>query len=154
MHWVLYAIFLLMFIMNRAKTLILFFFEQFNSVLNEAASMLQIENDFFWTDCLSIIEILVWVIEENKDDCNQLKCFELRKIEKIEIEVFNWFKKTMTSFCIFNNISFLFIQNLLNMTSWWSISAISIDTVNFLWLSMMRLKRILWVMIFLDIFSS
>jgi len=48
-----------MFIMNKAKTLILFFFEQFNSVLNEAASMLQIKNDSFQTDCLSIIKILV-----------------------------------------------------------------------------------------------
>ncbi len=103
---------------------------------------------------LSIIEILVWVIEEDEVDRDQLECFELKEIEKIEIEVFNWFEKTMTSFHIFNNISFLFIQSLLNMTSWWSISAISIDTVNFLWLSMMRLNRILWVMIFLDIFSS
>jgi len=150
----LYVISLLMFIINRAKTSILFFFEWFNSVLNEAASMLQIENDSSWMSCLSIIEILVWVIEEDEVDCNQLKCFELREIEKIKIEVFNWFEKTMTSFHIFNNISFLFIQSLLNMTSWWSISAISIDTVNFLWLSMMRLNRILWVMIFLNIFSS
>ncbi len=63
-------------------------------------------------------------------------------------------QKTMTSFYIFSNISFLFIQNLLNMISWWLISAINIDTVNFLWLLMMRLSRILWVMIFLNIFSS
>ncbi len=142
-----------MFVMNKAKTSILFLFEQFNSVLNEAASMLRIENDSFWTSRLSIIEILVWVIEEDEVDRDQLECFELRKIEKIEIEVFNWSEKTMTSFCIFNNISFLFIQNLLNMTSWWLISTISIDTVNFLWLLMMRLNRILWVMIFLNIFS-
>jgi len=27
--------------------------------------------------------------EEDEDDCNQLECFELREIEKIEIEVFN-----------------------------------------------------------------
>ncbi len=155
MHWVLYAIFLLMFIMNRAKTSILSLFEQFNSVLNEAAFMLWIENsNSFWTSYLSIIKILVWMIEENKDDRDQLECFELRRIEKIKIEVFNWFEKTMMLFCIFSNISFLFIQSLLNMTSWWSISAINIDTVNFLWLSMMRLNRILWVMIFLDIFSS
>ena len=154
MHWVLYAIFLLMFIMNKTKTLILFFFEWFNSVLNEAAFMLWIENDSSWTSCLSITEILVWVIEEDEVDRDQLECFELREIEKIEIEVFNWFEKTMMSFCIFNNISFLFIQSLSNMTSWWSISVISIDTVNFLWLSMVRLSRILWVMIFLNIFSS
>jgi len=154
-HWVLYAIFLLMFVMNRAKTSILFFFERFNSVLNEATSMLWIENDSFWAviemSRLSIVEVLVWVIEESEVDSDQHECFE---IEKIEIEVFNWFEKTMTSFCIFSNISFLFIQSLLNMTSWWSISAINIDTINSLWLSMMRLSRILWVMIFLDIFSS
>ncbi len=158
LHWVLYAIFLLMFVMNRAKTSILFFFERFNSVLNEATSMLWIENDSFWavieTSRLSIVEVLVWVIEESEVDRDQLECFELSEIEKIEIEVFNWFEKTMTSFCIFSNISFLFIQSLLNMTSWWSISTINIDMINSLWLSMMRLSRILWVMIFLDIFSS
>ncbi len=157
-HWVLYAISLLMFVMNRAKTSILFFFERFNSVLNEATSMLWIENDSFWavveTSRLSIVEILVWVIEESEVDRDQLGCFELGEIGKIEIEVFNWFGKTMTSFRIFSNIPFLFIQGLLNMASWWSISAINIDTVNFLWLSMMRLGRILWVIVFLDIFSS
>ncbi len=154
MHWVLYVIFLLMFIMNRTKTLILFFFEQFNNILNKAAFMLQIKNDSSWMSYLSIIKILVWMIEKSEDDRDQLECFELRKIEKIKIEAFNWFEKTMTLFCIFSNISFLFIQSLLNMTSWWLISAINIDTVNFLWLSMMRLSRILWVMIFLNIFSS
>ncbi len=158
LHWVLYAIFLLMFIMNKAKTSILFFFEQFNSVLNETMFMLWIENDSFWAvieiSYLSIIKILVWVIEENKVNRDQLECFELREIEKTEIEVFNWFEKTMTSFHIFSNISFLFIQSLLNMTSWWLISTINIDMINFLWLSMMRLNRILWVIIFLDIFSS
>jgi len=154
----LYAIFLLMSVMNKAKTSVWFFFEQFNNVLNKAAFMLQIENDSFLiiveTDHLSIIKVLVWMIKESEVDRDQLKCFELRRIEKIEIEVFNWFEKTMTSFHIFNNISFLFIQSLLNMTSWWLISAISIDTVNFLWLLMMRLNRILWMMIFLNIFSS
>jgi len=29
------------------------------------------------------------MIEESEVDCDQLECFELRKIEKIEIEVFN-----------------------------------------------------------------
>jgi len=29
------------------------------------------------------------MIEENEDDCNQLECFELKRIEKTEIEVFN-----------------------------------------------------------------
>jgi len=61
--------------------------------LNEAAFMLWIENDSFWavieTSHLSIIEILVWVIEEDEVDHDQLECFELREIEKIEIEVFN-----------------------------------------------------------------
>ncbi len=125
-----------MFIMNRTKTSILFFFERFNNVLNEAMFMLWIENNSFWAviemSRLSIIEVLVWVIEESEVDRDQLECFELSEIEKIEIEVFNWFEKTMTSFRIFSNISFLFIQNLLNMTLWWSISAINIDTVNFL----------------------
>ncbi len=157
-HWVLYAISLLIFVMNRAKTSILFFFERFNSVLNEAMFMLWIKNDSYRaaieTSCLSIVEVLVWVIEESKVDRDQLECFELREIEKIEIEVFNWFEKTMTLFCIFSNISFLFIQSLLNMTSCWLISAINIDTVNFLWLLMMRLNRILWVIVFLNIFSS
>ncbi len=68
LHWVLYAIFLLMFIMNRAKTSILFFFEWFNSVLNEAAFMLQIENDSSWMSRLSIIKTLVWMIEKSEDD--------------------------------------------------------------------------------------
>ena len=121
LHWVLYAISLLMFIMNKAKTLILFFFEQFNSVLNEVTFILWIENDSFWavieTSHLSIIEILVWVIEKDEVNRDQLECFELSEIKKTEIEVFNWFEKTMTSFCIFSNISFLFIQSLLNMTS-------------------------------------
>ncbi len=57
------------------------------------------------------------MIKEDEVNYNQLKCFELREIEKIEIEVFNWFEKTMTLFRIFNNISFLFIQSLLNITS-------------------------------------
>ena len=68
--------------------------------------MLWIENDSFWAviemSRLSIVEVLVWVIEENEVDRDQLECFELSEIEKIEIEVFNWFKKTMTLFCIFS----------------------------------------------------
>ncbi len=63
-----------MFVMNRVKTSVWFFFEWFNSVLNEAAFMLQIENDSFWAvnemSRLSIIEILVWIIEEDEVDCN------------------------------------------------------------------------------------
>ncbi len=93
LHWVLYVIFLLMFVMNRAKTFVWFFFEQFNNVLNEAAFMLWIENNFFWAviemSHLSIIKVLVWMIEKDKDDHDQLKCFELKEIEIIEIKVFN-----------------------------------------------------------------
>ncbi len=57
------------------------------------------------------------MIEKNENNCNQFKCFKLKEIEKIKLKVFNWFEKTMTSFHIFSNISFLFIQNLLNITS-------------------------------------
>ncbi len=97
LHWVLYVIFLLMFIMNKAKTSILFFFEWFNNVLNEVMFMLWIKNDSFWAviemSRLSIVKILVWVIEESEVNRDQLKCFKLSEIKKIEIEVFNWFKK-------------------------------------------------------------
>ena len=107
--------------MNKTKTSILFLFEWFNSILNETMSMLQIENDSFWTvvetNHLSILEIFDWKIEVNEVDRDQLKCFELREIKKIKMKVFNWFEKMMTSICIFSNISFLFIQSLLNMTS-------------------------------------
>ncbi len=147
-----------MFIMNKAKTSILSFFEWFNRILNEVTFMLWIENDSFWiiveTDHLSILEIFDWEVKVNEVDRDQLECFELKKIEKIEIRVFNWFEKMMTSICIFSNISFLFIHDFSNMTSWLSMSAINIKTVNFLWLSMMRFDRILWVIVFLNIFSS
>ncbi len=70
-----------MFIMNKAKTSILFFFEWFNNVLNKAMFMLWIENDSFWAviemNYLSIVKILVWVIEESEVDHDQLECFEL-----------------------------------------------------------------------------
>ncbi len=144
--------------MNKANTLVWFFFKRFNSVLNEATFMLWIENDSFWivveTDRLSILEIFDWEVEVNEVDRDQLECFELEEIEKIEIEVSNWFGKTMTLICIFSNIFFLFIHDFSNMTSWWLMSAINIETVNFLWLSMMRFDRILWVIVFLNIFSS
>ncbi len=71
-----------MFVMNKAKTSILFFFEQFNSVLNEAVFMLWIKNDFSRISRLSIIEILVWVIEEDEVDRDQLEYFELREFKK------------------------------------------------------------------------
>ncbi len=38
---------------------------------------------------LSIVEALFETVEEIEVDCNQLECFELSKIEKIEIEIFN-----------------------------------------------------------------
>ncbi len=78
----------------------------------------------------------------------------IERDQKIEMKVFNWFEKMMTLICIFSNISFLFIHDFSNMTSWWLMSAINIETVNFLWLSMMRFNRILWVIVFLNIFSS
>ena len=133
LHWVLYVIFLLIFFMNKANTSVWFFFKQFNNVLNEVTFMLWIENDSFWivveTNYLSILEIFDWEIKVNKVDHNQLKCFELKEIEKIEMRVFNWFKKTMMLICIFSNISFLFIHDFSNMTSWWLMSAINIETI-------------------------
>ena len=77
--------------MNRANTSVWFFFERFNSVLNEAMFMLWIENDSFWivveTDHLSILEIFDWKVKVDEVDRNQLKCFELKEIEKIEMKV-------------------------------------------------------------------
>ncbi len=146
-----------MFLMNIAKISVLFFLEWFNRILKRAAFMLWIEKNSFWvieTDHLNIIKTLLKAAEEIKVDHDQLECFELNKIEKIEIEIFSWSEKTMISCCIFNNISFLFIQSLFSITSWCSISAISISTVSFLWLSIMRLDRILWVITLLNIFSS
>ncbi len=83
--------------------------------------MLQIENDSFWivveTDYLSILEIFDWEIKVDEVDRDQLECFELREIEKIEMKVFNWFEKIMMLIHIFSNISFLFIHDFSNMTS-------------------------------------
>ncbi len=144
-------------LMNIAKISVWFFFFRFTSAWKEATSMFWIKNDSFWmneTECLSILKILLWAAEEVKVDHDQLKCFVSDEIEKIEIEIFNWSGNMIVSCLMFNNISFLFIQSLLNMTLWCSISAISIDIVNFLWLSIMRLSRILWVIVFLASFSS
>ncbi len=158
LHWVLYVISLLIFFMNRVNTSVWFFFERFNNVLNETIFMLWIKNDSFWIvveiNHLSILEIFNWKIKVNEVDCNQFECFELKEIEEIEMKVFNWFEKTMMLICIFSNILFLFIHDFSNMTSWWLMSAINIETVNFLWLSMMRFNRILWMIVFLNIFSS
>ncbi len=71
-HWVLYVISLSISVINKTKTSVWFFFNQFSKDLNEAASMLWIENDSFLvvveTDRLSIIEVLVWMIKESKVD--------------------------------------------------------------------------------------
>ncbi len=91
---------------------------------------------------------------EEFDDRDHFECEALTDIEKTEMGASNWFGKTMTSFCISSSISFLFIQDFPNMTSWWSISAINIETVNFLWLPTVRLSRILWVMAFFVSFPS
>ena len=91
LHWVLYVISLSISVMNRTKTSVWFFFDWFNRVLNEVAFMLWIKNDSFLvvveTDHLSIIKILVWMIKESEVDRDQLECFELKRIEKIEINV-------------------------------------------------------------------
>ncbi len=148
---------LLMSLMNIAKISVWFFFFRFMSAWKVMTSMFWIKNDFFWmneTERLNILKILLWAAEEIKVDRDQLKCFVFDEIKKTEIEIFNWSENTIVSGLMFNNISFLFIQSLLNMTSWCSISAISIDIVNFLWLSIVRLNRILWVIVFLTNFSS
>ncbi len=139
-------IFLSMSSMNIAKISVWFFFFCFTSTWKETMFMFWIENDSFWmneTECLSILEILLWAAEKIKVDHDQLECFVFDEIQKIEIEIFNWSENMIVSCFMFNNISFLFIQSVLNITSECSISAISIDTVNFLWLSIMRLSRIL-----------
>ncbi len=131
-----------------------FFFDHLTSAWKDAALTLNIEKFFFKAveaDCWSTLR--AELIEEF-DDHDHFECEVLTDIEKTEMRASNWFKKTMTSFRISSSISFLFIQSFLNMTSWWSISAINIETVNFLWLSTVRLSRILWVMIFLASFSS
>ncbi len=82
--------------------------------------MFWIENDSFWmneTKCLSILKILLWAVEEIKVDRDQLECFVFDEIKKIEIKVFNWSENMIVSCFMFNNISFLFIQSLLNITS-------------------------------------
>ena len=74
--------------------------------------MFWIKNDSFWknkTECLNILEVLLWVAEEVKVDHNQLEYFVFNEIKKIEIEVFNWSENTIVSCFMFNNISFLFI---------------------------------------------
>ncbi len=131
-----------------------FFFDRLISAWKDAVLTLNIEKFFFEAVKVSRWSILRAELIEEFDDRDHFECEALTDIKKTEMKAFNWFKKTMTSFCIFSSISFLFIQNFSNMTSWWSISAINIETVNFLWLSTVRLNRILWIMIFFVSFSS
>ncbi len=143
--------------MNMTKISVWFFFFRFTNAWKETTFMFWIKNDSFWmieTECLKILEALLEAAEEVKVDRNQLECFIFDEIEKIEIEIFNWSRNTIVSCFMFNNISFLFIQSLLNIASWCLISTISIDTVNSLWLSIVRLSKILWVIVFLANFSS
>ncbi len=41
------------------------------------------------TECLSILKILLWAVEEIKVDRDQLECFVFDEIKKTEIEIFN-----------------------------------------------------------------
>ncbi len=131
-----------------------FFFDRLISAWKDSALTLNIKKFFFEAVKADHWSTLKTKLIEEFDDRDHFECEALTDIEKTEMKAFNWFKKTMTSFCISSSISFLFIQSFSNMTSWWSISAINIETVNFLWLSTVRLSRILWVMIFFVSFSS
>ncbi len=131
-----------------------FFFDHLISAWKDAALTLNIEKFFFEAVEVSHWSTLRAELIKEFDDRDHFECEALTDIEKTEMRASNWFKKMMTSFCIFSSISFLFIQSFSNMTSWWSISAINIETVNFLWLSTVRLSRILWIMIFFVSFLS
>ena len=130
------------------------FFDRLISAWKDAALTLNIKKFFFKAVEADRWSTLRTELIEEFDDRDYFECEALTDIKKTEMKAFNWFEKTMTSFHIFSSISFLFIQSFSNMTSWWSISAINIETVNFLWLSTERLSRILWVMIFFVSFSS
>ncbi len=131
-----------------------FFFDRLINAWKDAALTLNIEKFFFEAVEADRWSTLRVELIEEFDDHDHFECEALTDIKKTEMRASNWFEKTMTLFCISSSISFLFIQNFSNMTSWWSISVINIETVNFLWLSTVRLGRILWVMIFLVSFSS
>jgi len=131
-----------------------FFFDRLTNAWKDAVLTLNIEKFFFEAVKADRWSTLRAELIEEFDDRDHFECEALTDIEKTEMKASNWFKKTMTSFHISSSISFLFIQNFSNMTSWWFISAINIETVNFLWLSTVRLGRILWVMIFFASFLS
>ncbi len=131
-----------------------FFFDHLINAWKDAILTLNIEKFFFEAVEADRWSTLRAELIEEFDDHDHFECEALTDIKKTEMRAFNWFEKTMTSFRISSSISFLFIQSFSNMTSWWFISAINIETVNFLWLSTVRLSRILWVMIFFVSFLS
>ncbi len=131
-----------------------FFFDRLINAWKDAAFTLNIEKFFFEAVKASRWSTLKIERIEEFDDHDYFECEALTDIEKTEMRASNWFEKTMTSFRISSSISFLFIQSFSNMTSWWFISAINIETVNFLWLLTVRLGRILWIMIFFVSFPS
>ncbi len=131
-----------------------FFFDHLISAWKDSAFTLNIEKFFFKAVEADHWSTLKAELIEKFDDHDHFECEALTDIKKTEMRASNWFEKTVTSFHIFSSISFLFIQSFSNMTSWWFISAINIETVNFLWLSTVRLSRILWIMIFFVSFSS
>ncbi len=130
------------------------FFDRLTSAWKGAALTLNIEKFFFEAVEADRWSTLRVELIEEFGDHDYFECEALTDIEKTEMRASNWFGKTMTSFRISSSISFLFIQSFPNMTSWWSISAINIETVNSLWLSTVRLGRILWVMSFFVSFPS
>ncbi len=136
------------------KILMRFFFDRLISAWKDSVLTLNIEKFFFEAVEADRWSTLRAELIEKFDDHDHFECEALTDIEKTEMKAFNWFEKTMTSFHISSSISFLFIQSFSNMMSWWSISTINIETVNFLWLSTVRLSRILWIMIFFVSFSS
>ncbi len=136
------------------KILMRFFFDRLISAWKDSVLTLNIEKFFFEAVEADRWSTLKAELIEKFDDHDHFECEALTDIEKTEMKAFNWFEKTMTLFHISSSISFLFIQSFSNMMSWWSISTINIETVNFLWLSTVRLSRILWIMIFFVNFSS
>jgi len=136
------------------KILMRFFFDCLISAWKDSVLTLNIEKFFFEAVEADRWSTLRAELIEKFDDRDHFECEALTDIEKTEMKASNWFEKTMTSFHISSSISFLFIQSFSNMMSWWSISTINIETVNFLWLSTVRLSRILWIMIFFVSFSS
>ncbi len=95
-----------------------FFFDHLINAWKDAAFTLNIEKFFFKAVKVSHWSTLRAELIEEFDDHDYFECEALTDIEKTEMKAFNWFKKTMTSFCISSSISFLFIQSFFNMMSW------------------------------------